>query len=72
MNLTLPITLALLAFGAGLTGLFGWLGARPKVLGKPRMINWQLLMMFSAAFCLIMLVHLLNLFGAQTGGQQRY
>jgi hypothetical protein len=72
MNLTLPITLALLGIGAALTGLFGWLGARPKQLGKPRMVNWQILMMFSAAWCLMMIVHLLNLFGATTGGQQRY
>ncbi len=70
--MTLPITVALLALFVALTCLFGWLGARPKVLGKPRMINWQLLMMFSAAGCLLMLVHLLNLFGAHTGGQQQF
>jgi hypothetical protein len=68
--MTLPVTIALLALGAVLTGLFGWLGARPKTLGRPQMVPWQLLMMVAAAWCLMMIVHLLNLLGAHTGGGQ--
>jgi len=70
--MTLPLTLALLGIGAVLTALFGWLGARPKQIGKPQMVPWQILMMIAAAWCLMMVVHILNLFGAHTGGQQRY
>ena len=67
----LPITLALLAVTAAITALCGWLGARPKIPGKTQMVPWQFLMMLSAAFTLLMLVHLLNLFGAHTGGSQQ-
>ncbi|MDR3512929.1 MAG: hypothetical protein P4L73_14935 [Caulobacteraceae bacterium] len=69
--MSLIITLVLLAATLALTGLFGWLGARPKVPGRPRMAPWQFLMMLSASFALLMAVHLLNLFGLQTGGQAR-
>jgi hypothetical protein len=68
----LAITLAVLAFAAALTALFGWLGARPKPLGRPRMVPWQLLMMLMAAVTMMILVHVLNLLGAHTGGQQRF
>jgi hypothetical protein len=66
MNLSL--TLALFALGAVLTALFGWLGARPRTLGKPRLAPWQFLMMIAGAGSMMMLVHLLNLVGAHTGG----
>jgi hypothetical protein len=61
-------TLALFALGAALTALFGWLGARPQPLGKPRLAPWQFLMMIAGASSLMVLVHLLNLVGAHTGG----
>ncbi len=65
--MTLPITLALLIIGAASAGLFGWLGARPLRPGRPRMVPWQVLMIFSAAWCIMMLVHLLSLVGVHTG-----
>ena len=48
MNLIL--TLSLFALGAVLTALFGWLGARPRVLGKPRRLKrpWPILMMIAS------------------------
>lgn len=69
--MSLTLTLILLAVGGALTGLFGWLGARPKVPGRPRLAPWQFLMMLSAAFALLMAVHLLNLAGVHTGNQVR-
>jgi hypothetical protein len=66
--MTLPITLALLILGAASTALFGWLGARPFQPGRPRMVPWQILMMFTAAWCIMMVVHLLTLLGVHTGG----
>lgn len=68
--MSLIVTIALLALGAALTVLFGWMGARPRELGKPQMVPWQILMMFAAAWCLLMVVHILNLLGAHTGAQQ--
>jgi len=70
--MNLPITLALLAVGVVLTVFCGWMGQRPKTPGVTPLAPWQLLMLASAAWCLMMVVHLLNLFGAQTGGGQRY
>jgi hypothetical protein len=67
--MNLPVTLALLVLGAALAGLCGWLGARPRPPHQPRMVPWQFLMMLAAAWTLLMVVHLLNLLGAHTGGQ---
>ena len=66
--MSMPITLALLATLAGLTILFGWLGARPRDFTRPRMVNWQILMMLTAAGAMMMMVHALNLVGVTTGG----
>lgn len=66
--LTLPVTLALLALGLGLTLVFGWLGARPPDLKRgPRLLPYRFLMLLAAAWSLLMLVHLANLAGVQTG-----
>ena len=62
----------MLGLGAALVVLFGWLGARPKPLGRPRMAPWPLLMLITAASTLMVLVHLLNILGAHTGGQQQF
>ncbi|HXQ46059.1 MAG TPA: hypothetical protein VN806_05545 [Caulobacteraceae bacterium] len=66
MNLT--VTLALLALGLAATVGCGWMGARPKNYLKPRLIPWQILMLVSAVFVLVVCIHLLNLFGMTTGG----
>jgi hypothetical protein len=70
--MTLPITLALLAASGALAALFGWLGARPRHPLKPRLAPWQLMMMISAAFAILMIVHLMTLFGAPTGGNRQF
>ena len=65
---TLPVTLASAAVGLGLAVLFGWRGARPPNPHKgPRMIPWRFLMLLAGAWVLMMLVHLANLMGVQTG-----
>ncbi len=64
----LPVTLGLAAVGLGLTLVFGWFGARPPNLKRgPRLIPHRFLMLLSAAFTLLMLVHLANLAGVETG-----
>ncbi len=51
----------------------GWRGARPSnVLKGPRMIPWRPLMMVCVVALMLMLVHLVNLLGVETGNQTRY
>jgi hypothetical protein len=69
--MTLTVTLIILGVSMALTGLFGWMGARPKTPGKPQMVPWQFLMMLTAVVVLLMAVHLLNLVGLETGNRTR-
>ena len=65
---TLPVTLFSAAVGIGLTVLCGWRGARPPdVVRGPRLVPWRFLMLLSAAWVLLMVVHLFNLMGVETG-----
>jgi Kef-type K+ transport system membrane component KefB len=71
MDLTLTI-IAATAFLI-LAVFCGWRGARPiNVLRGPRMVPWRPLMMVCVVGLMLMLVHLANLLGVQTGDQQRY
>ena len=66
----MDIALTLILAGAFLAlALFcGWRGARPFDPAKgPRMAPWSLLMMLSAAALLLIVVHLANLLGMNTG-----
>jgi hypothetical protein len=63
----LYIALGLLAASVGLTAFCGWMGARPPNFAKPRLINWQLLMLVCAAFVLVTIVHVVNTLGVTTG-----
>ena len=61
-------TLVICATAAGLSVLFGWLGARPwKVITGPRMIPWAMLMLLCTAVAMLSAVHALNLAGISTG-----
>ena len=65
---TLPVTLASAAVGLGLAVLFGWRGARPPDLARgPRLLPYRFLMLLAAAWVLLMVVHLANLVGVETG-----
>ena len=69
----LAITLTAAVVFLALAVVFGWLGARPiNVLKGPRMAPWRPLMMACVIGLMLMVVHLLNLLGVQTGNQQRY
>lgn len=62
------LTLALLAGFVATAAFCGWRGALPSQPAKGvRMIPWRPLMVICAAGALIMLVHLANLAGFQTG-----
>ncbi len=65
---SIPVTLGSAAAGAALAALFGWLGARPPNPQRgPRLAPYRFLMLLAAAWVLLMLVHLANLLGVQTG-----
>lgn len=69
----LPVTAAAAILFLMLAVLFGWLGARPiNILKGPRLIPWRPLMMICVVGLMLMLVHLVNLLGVQTGNQTRY
>ena len=67
MNMT--VTLALMAAGVAAAVGCGWMGSRPKDYLKPRVVPWQMLMLVSGVFVLLLVIHLLGLFGMNTGGQ---
>lgn len=55
-------TLVVLGTAAVLTGLFGWMGARPWDIRKgPRMIPWRFMMMLSGIVAALMLAHVATL-----------
>ncbi|ATC31446.1 hypothetical protein CA606_03255 [Caulobacter vibrioides] len=69
----LPVTAAAAILFLILAVLFGWLGARPiNILKGPRMVPWRPLMMICVVGLMLMMVHLVNLLGVQTGNQTRY
>ena len=64
----LEITIAIAVGAALVAALFGWLGARkPDPARGPRLAPYRFLMLTAAAVVLMMLVHLVNLFGFHTG-----
>lgn len=66
--MTLNATLVLALVLAALAVLFGWLGARPpNPHTGPRLAPWRFLMMMTAAACVLMIVHVVNLLGVTTG-----
>lgn len=69
----LPVTVIALIVLLTLAVFCGWRGARPAdILKGPRMVPWRPLMMACAVAIMLLLVHLLNLLGVQTGAQTRY
>jgi hypothetical protein len=66
--MSLPLTLALLAAAICCGVGCGWLGARaPDPRRGPRMAPYRFLMILCAALGLMLLVHVVNLFGLTTG-----
>lgn len=66
--MTLPLTLSLFATFLALAVFCGWRGAQPpNFKNGPRMIPWRPLMVAFTVATILMLVHLANLMGVQTG-----
>jgi hypothetical protein len=65
----LPITVALVAFGAVLTVLSAWQSGRPRKDSlNPRWIPWRFLILVGGAVFVLALVHASTLLGINTTG----
>jgi amino acid transporter len=67
--MSLTVTLAILIPAGLLFALSFWRSALPADPLRPRLMPWRAIMIFSGAVALLMLVHLVNLFGIETGGR---
>ncbi|MCW5725000.1 MAG: hypothetical protein KIS81_08570 [Maricaulaceae bacterium] len=68
MHLDLIPTLVLMAMFAGLFVLASRMTARaPDPAKGPRMIPWTMIAVLAGFFAFLMFVHVLNLFGIETG-----
>ena len=63
----LAVTLALLGAGAIVFGLAAFMHGRPRVDGKPPVVPWMLVMLIAVTWCFVMIVHLVNVLGVETG-----
>jgi len=68
MELGFYPTIAILILCLVVIGLARWQQARPVELGRVRMMPWTSVMIFAAFIALLMIVHLVNLGGVETGG----
>ena len=59
--MSFPITVALAGACLMLTGFFGWLGARPSLPGRIRLIPWRFMMVLAFTALIAMAVHLVTL-----------
>lgn len=66
--LSLPATMILLAAGVAAAVFCGWRGALPSdPVRGPRLVPWRALMIAFVMLAFLMLVHLANLAGIETG-----
>lgn len=63
----MPQTLALTAASGALTAFAAWRSARPTTFGKVRLIPWTWIMLGGAVATVVLLVHVFNLMGVETG-----
>ena len=65
----LPTTLWGLAGVGGLLAFSTWRSMQPADPLKPRLVPWRLVSVMAGGFALMLLVHLVNLFGVETGAR---
>lgn len=68
MDLTL--TLCVLAASGAVFAFGSWRAAKPADPLNPRLVPWRPIIIFAGAVGLLMIVHLANLVGFQTGAGQ--
>ncbi len=67
--MSLTVTLSILIPAVLIFALASWRSARPADPLKPRLIPWRPIMIFAGAIALLMLVHVVNTLGIETGGR---
>lgn len=67
MSLHLILTLAGIVVSAGIAGFCSWRASLPRDDLKPKMLPWRFLMILAAFVTMLMLVHLINVLGYETG-----
>lgn len=65
--MSLPVTLAWLAYCSLMILICGWRWNRPHTSLRPRYIPWMLLLLIHVAFAIVLLARLANLAGIVTG-----
>lgn len=68
MNLT--TTLVILALAVATFAYGSWRAAKPADPLNPRLIPWRPVILVAGLVALLMLAHLVNMFGFETGTQQ--
>lgn len=68
--MSLTVTLCVLAVAVVVFGYGSWRAARPADPLKPRLIPWRFVSLFAGAVGLLMMAHVVNLFGIETGTNQ--
>jgi len=63
-------TVALALLGLAVAAFAGWRHGLPAQPEKgPRMIPWMIILLVAATWTLVMVVHVVNLLGIETGGR---
>ena len=65
--MTVTVTLAVLAASLASAGFFIWLERRPPDFSRVRMVPTTPLIFASVLVAVVMIVHIVNLMGVQTG-----
>lgn len=66
-SVDLTLTLILLGGAVAFGALCGWRGARPPDIRRgPRMAPWRFMMLLSATFAFLLLIHLVFLLGGRS------
>ena len=65
----LTATIAIFCVAAALFAFGSWRSAQPADPLKPRLIPWRPVIIVSGVVCVLMLAHVANLFGIQTGSR---
>ncbi len=69
--MTFPVTLAAFVFSLAFAALCLWRGLGEPKLGRVRMIPWTPLGLLGVVTALMLLTHMVNLVGIETGGRFR-
>ncbi len=71
--MTLTITLIVLVLAVFVFAFGAWRDSRPREPGNPILFSWKPVYMIALVVAIVMLVHLANMFGIETGkGRGRF